>query len=129
MIVENGALGPVEGDPYTTTPRRARIFRPLAWRRNGFWLGTDALFLRRGRIWRTLAVLPLARMQSIEITQGPLDRALRVANIRAHTVVGRVSGGIGILDRDDALALFEGGERAAIAAATVDRSHRWAGSE
>ena len=129
MIVDNGALGPVADDPYTTTPKRARLLRPLSWRRNGFWLGTDALFLRRGRIWRTLAVVPLARMQSLEVSQGPVDRALRVANIRAHTVVGRVSGSLGILDRDDALRLFDDGERAAIGAVATDRSHRWAGDE
>jgi putative membrane protein len=129
MIVENGALGPVPDDPYTTTPRRARLLRPLSWRRNGFWLGTDALFLRRGRIWRTLAVIPLSRMQSLEISQGPLDRSLRVANVRAHTVVGRVSGSLGILDRDDALRLFDAAERGAIHAAAADRSHRWAGAQ
>ena len=129
MIVDNGALGPVADDPYTTTPKRARLLRPLSWRRNGFWLGTDALFLRRGRIWRTLAVVPLARMQSLEVSQGPVDRALRVANIRAHTVAGRVSGSLGILDRDDALRLFDDGERAAIGAVATDRSHRWAGDE
>jgi len=44
-------------------------------------------------------------------------------------VVGRVSGSLGILDRDDALRLFEEGERAAIGAVAADRSHRWAGAE
>lgn len=126
-IVEYGALGPGADDPYTTTPARARILRPLSWRRNGFVLGTDALFLRRGRVWRSLVVLPLARLQSIAVHQGPLARSLRVAGIRAHTIVGRVSGSVGVLDRDDALAVFAAAESAAIAAASHDRTHRWAG--
>jgi putative membrane protein len=51
---------------------------------------------------------------------------LSVANIRAHTITGRVYGGLGIIDRDDALALFDDAEAAALAAAVRDRSHRWA---
>ena len=47
----------------------------------------------------------------------------------SHTVAGRVSGSLGILDRDDALRLFDDGERAAIGAVATDRSHRWAGDE
>lgn len=127
LIVDHGAFGPAPDDPFTTTPRRARLLRPLSWRRNGFALAPDAVILRFGRIWRSVSILPLARMQSIEITQGPLDRRLRVANIRVHTVSGRVSGSLGILDRDDALGLFVDAELAALAAAASDRTHRWAG--
>ena len=116
-----------QDDPYTNTPRRARLLRPLSWKRNGFLLLPDALLLRRGAIWRTLAVFPLARMQSIGLEQGPLDRMLSVAGIRAHTIPGRVSGSLGIIDRDAALRVFDDVESAALAAAAADHSHRWAG--
>ncbi len=126
-VFEHGILGPhADRDPYTNTPRRARLLRPLSWRRNGFLLVPDALLLRRGVIWRTLALLPLARLQSLGIDQGPLDRRLSVANLRAHTIAGRVSGNLGIIDRDAALAVFDDAAAAAIAAAVADRSHRWA---
>lgn len=112
-------------DPYTTTPRRARWLRPLSWRRNGLLLAPGVLLLRRGRLRRALAILPLARLQSVRIVQGPVDRALRVANLTGHTVMGPVAGGIGIIDRDDALAAWHATERAALAAAATDHSHRW----
>lgn len=127
LVFEHGLLGPKPDDPYTNTPRRARVLRPLSWKRNGLLLLPDALLLRRGAIWRKLAIFPLARLQSIGIEQGPIDRALSVASIRAHTIAGRVSGGLGILDRDAALSAFEGVEAAALAAASRDHSHRWAG--
>lgn len=127
LIFEHGVLGPTADDPFVNTPRRARWLRPLSWRRNGAFLTPDALFLRRGMVWRKLALFPLARMQSLGITQGPVDRGLRVANLQVHTVPGRVSGSLGIIDRDDAVTLFERTEAAAIVAAASDRSHRWAG--
>ena len=126
LVFEHGILGPKTEDPYTNTPRRARLLRPLSWKRNGFLLLPDALLMRRGAIWRKLAVFPLARLQSIGIEQGPLDRALSVASIRAHTITGRVPGRLGILDRDAALAVFEDAEAAAVTAASSDHSHRWA---
>lgn len=129
LVFEHGILGPRSDDPYTNTPRRARLLRILSWKRNGFLLLPDALLLRRGAVWRTLAVFPLARLQSIGLEQGPLDRALSVAGIRAHTIAGRVDGRLGILDRDAALALFDGVAAATVAAANRDRSHRWAGDD
>ena len=129
LVFEHGLLGPKADDPYTNTPRRARLLRLLSWKRNGFRLLPDALLIRRGVIWRALAVFPLARLQSIGIDQGPLDRALSVAGIRVHTISGRVSGRLGVIDRDAALRLFEDTEAAAVAAASTDRSHRWAGEE
>jgi len=126
LVFEHGILGPKPEDPYTNTPRRARLLRPLSWKRNGFLLLPDALLMRRGAIWRKLAIFPLARLQSIGIEQGPLDRALSVASIRAHTITGRVNGRLAILDRDAALGVFEDAEAAAVTAASSDHSHRWA---
>jgi putative membrane protein len=126
LVFTHGTLGPVEGDPYTTTPRRARLLHPLSWRRNGAFLTPDALFLRRGVIWRTLAVFPLARMQSIRVTQGPLSRALGTAGLSAAVVAGSVTTSIEVLDRDEALRIFEGTASGIVAASAGDRSHRWA---
>jgi putative membrane protein len=129
LVFEHGILGPNADDPYTNTPRRARLLQLLSWKRNGFLLVPDALLMRRGAIWRKLAIFPLARLQSIGIEQGPLARALSVANIRAHTIAGRVGGRLGTIDRDAALAVFEDVETAAATAAATDRSHRWAGED
>jgi putative membrane protein len=126
VVLADGLLGPRPADPYTNTPSRARILRLLSWRRNGFLLTPDALFLRRGIVWRKLAVFPLARAQSFAVHQGPIARALRVASFRVHTILGRVSGALGAIDRDAALLLFSSAEAAAVVAAASDRTHRWA---
>jgi putative membrane protein len=126
QLFDDGILGPREGDPFSQTPRRAWFLRPLSWRRNGFLVSPHALLLRRGQIWRSLAIFPLARMQSVGLQQGPLDRALRVASLRPHTVAGPVYGSVAALDRDDALAAFADVTARASAASTADRTHRWA---
>ncbi|UUT34510.1 PH domain-containing protein [Microbacterium elymi] len=61
--------------------------------------------------------------------QGPLARALGAAKVHAHTIPGRVSGQLGAVDRDAAVALFARAEAAAVAAGATDRSHRWAGED
>ena len=81
----------------------------------------DVLLLRRGVIWRKLAILPLARLQSLALHQGPLDRALGVASARAHTVAGPVDSSLGAIDRDAALGLFADAAAGAVRAASVDR--------
>ncbi len=129
VVFEHGLLGPRPGDPYANSPRRAWWLRPLSWRRNGFVLLPDALLVRRGVIWRTLGIFPLARMQSIGLEQGPLDRLLGVAEARPHTVAGRVSGRLAGVDRDAAVALFTATAAGAVAAAAADRTHRWASGE
>ncbi len=128
-LIDDGMRGPRredrDGDPYTTTPRRGWWLRPLSWRRNGLLLTRGMLLLRRGMLRRALVILPLARLQSVRISQGPVDRALRVANLTGHTVLGQVSGAVGIIDRADALDAWQRIEAAAIAEASSDRSHRW----
>ncbi|MFB8387327.1 PH domain-containing protein [Microbacterium sp. NPDC055910] len=127
LVIEQGLLRPSADDPFTTTPRRARLLRPLSWRRNGFQLTPHALLVRRGAIWRKLGIFPLARLQSVAIAQGPVDRRLRIANLQPHTILGPVSGALGIIDRDAVLDVFGEVIAAANAAAAVDSSHRWAG--
>lgn len=126
-VFRHGILGPAEDDPYTTTPARGRLLRPLSWRRNGFLLTGDALFLRRGWLWRALSVFPLARLQSVGMHQGPLARSMSTATITAHVISGSVQTSVGVIDRDDAVRVFEQVSAAAVAAAADDRSHRWAG--
>ncbi|KTR95714.1 membrane protein [Microbacterium testaceum] len=126
-VVRDGVLGPAADDPYVTTPRRARILRPLSWRRNGVLLTVDALFLRRGWIWRSLSIFPLARLQSIGLHQGPLARAMRTARLGAHVISGTVQTSVAVLDRDAAMMLMEDTARATVTASAQDRTHRWAG--
>nr|WP_249934610.1 PH domain-containing protein [Microbacterium ulmi] len=125
LLVQQGVLGgPSDGD-FVATPQRAWFLRPLSWRRNGFRRTPDLVLLRRGQIWRTLTILPLARLQSIALHQGPVDRMLRIASFRGHTVAGPVSTSLAAVDRDTALALFADAAEAGVRAAAADRTHRW----
>lgn len=126
-VFRDGILGPVDDDPYVTTPARARLLRPLSWRRNGVLLTDDALLMRRGWVWRSLSVFPLARLQSVGLHQGPLARAFGAATLTGHVIAGTVQTSIGALDRDAAVEVFERTARASVMAAAGDRSHRWAG--
>jgi putative membrane protein len=129
LVVQQGMFGPKDADSFTNTPRRAWWIRPLSYRRNGFRLSDDALLLRRGVVWRKLVILPLARLQSFGLYQGPLDRASGVTNVRAHVVTGPVSPFLAAVDRDHALALFDDVARGSVREALADRTHRWAEDE
>lgn len=125
LVWEHGILGPVDGDPYKTIPRRAWWRRPLSWKRHGYALTEFGLLLRRGIVWRKLAIFPLARLQGVSISQGPIDRAQNVAEGQAHTVPGPVTGSVSGIERADAIALLEGVTAAAVRAASQDHTHRW----
>ncbi|WP_203581873.1 PH domain-containing protein [Microbacterium hibisci] len=129
LIVQEGMLGPGDVDTFTNTPKRAWWIRPLSYRRNGFRLSGDVLLMRRGVVWRKLVILPLARLQSFGLYQGPLDRASGVTNVRAHVVTGPVSPFLAAVDRDTALRLFDDVARGSVRAALIDRTHRWAAEE
>lgn len=123
---ESGVMGPAADDPYRTIPARAAWRRPLSWKRHGYRLSEHAVLVRRGFLWRRLSVFPLARLQSVSISQGPIDRLQRVSHGQIHSVAGPVTGTLSGLERDDAIALLDGVSRAAALAASADRTHRWA---
>ncbi|AYF97668.1 PH domain-containing protein [Protaetiibacter intestinalis] len=124
-LIEGGLAKARPDDGFTTSPRRGALLRWFSWRRNGFLLHPDAVILRRGAIWRSLTVVPTARTQSVAAHQGPLERALRLAKVRVHTVTGPVGASIGALDVADAAELFREVSAAGVVAIRADRSHRW----
>ncbi|WP_223269460.1 PH domain-containing protein [Frigoribacterium sp. ACAM 257] len=127
-LVEDGLTSKGSEGGFTTSPRRAAVLRWFSWRRNGFRTAPGALLLRKGAIWRELVVVPLPRMQSVGLSQGPLLRRLRLAAVHLHTVQGPIVATIGALDQDDAMRFFEGAARDAVTSARADRTHRWAAS-
>ncbi len=128
-LFERGLAGRDADADFTVSPRRAAVVRWFSWRRNGFALFPGAVLLRRGAIWRELAIVPTPRVQSVAVEQGPLARSLRLANVHVHTVAGPISPRIGALDVVDAQALFRDVAEAAVAAAGTDTTHRWRASE
>lgn len=105
---------------FTTTPRRARLIAPLAWRRNGAAVTRTALLARTGAWWRQLAVVPHERTQSLALHQGPLARRFGVADLILHTTPGPVSPRVRQIAEEQAWLLFD--EQAARAADARRRS-------
>ena len=112
-------------DGFRNAPRRAAWLRPFSWRRTGYAVAADVALLRRGVLARDLVLVPLARLQSVGIDQGPIRRRLRLATARLHTVAGPVSATLGVIDTDEAVRLFEAVSAGAVASADSDTSHHW----
>jgi membrane protein YdbS with pleckstrin-like domain len=51
----------------------------------GYALTDDLLYIRRGRVFRTLVAVPYARLQFVDVTVGPLARAFELATVQLHT--------------------------------------------
>lgn len=45
----------------------------------------DDLVVKKGRMWRTVTVVPYGRMQYVEVEAGPLMRGLGIARVQLHT--------------------------------------------
>jgi putative membrane protein len=66
-------------------PRRARWCLPVWWRGHGIAV-TDTVFAaRHGLLCHHLALVPHAKVQSVRLSQGPWERARRVADIHVDT--------------------------------------------
>jgi uncharacterized protein len=65
----------------------------------------DDLVVRRGVMFTRLSVVPYGRMQFIDVTAGPLERAFRLATVRLHTAAAATDARIPGLERDEAARL------------------------
>jgi putative membrane protein len=74
--------------PVAPPPRRARWLAPLAWSRIGIAVTDTVVAVREGVLTRELVVVPLLRIQSVRVTQGPLQRALDLATVHVDTAGG-----------------------------------------
>ena len=124
-LVGPGLAGRDGDGGYSRTPRRAAWLRPFSWRRIGWAVTSGVALIRRGALLRSLALVPLARMQSVAVTVGPIQRMLRLASVRIHTVTGPVNAVLPVADRAEASALFERLADEAVERAASDTSHHW----
>ncbi|MFC3690202.1 PH domain-containing protein [Aquipuribacter hungaricus] len=58
---------------------------PAQVRAIGYAEREEDLLVRRGIMFRSLTVVPYGRMQYVDVTAGPVDRALGLATVRLHT--------------------------------------------
>ena len=68
---------------------------------------TAALQLRRGALTRTLSVIPVVRMQSVQLRRPLLHRLLGLASIQTHTVLGPVHTELRGIELDRARDAFD----------------------
>ncbi|RKN14315.1 hypothetical protein D7147_28975 [Micromonospora musae] len=76
------------GLPLTPPPSRARWLHPLGRNALGAGLHERVVVVRSGLLTRQLTVVPYARIQSVRVVQGPLQRWLRLATVHADTAGG-----------------------------------------
>ena len=58
-------------------PRQARAI--------GYMLREDDIVFRKGILWQRMIAVPYGRMQLVDITQGPLDRAFGISQLKMVT--------------------------------------------
>jgi membrane protein YdbS with pleckstrin-like domain len=86
----------------------AAIAWPLVGRRYRSWgyaEREDDLLVRRGVLFARLSVVPYGRMQFIDVTAGPLERAFGLATVRLHTAAAATDARIPGLEREEAARL------------------------
>ena len=77
----------------------------VAGRRYGSWgyaERDDDLLVRRGVMFARLSVVPYGRMQFIDVSAGPLERAFGLATVRLHTAAAATDARIPGLEREEA---------------------------
>ncbi len=90
-FLESLRVGTGEDRWMTPIPHSARILDPLVHKRRAFGL-TDAVFaIRDGFFNLRFSIIPLTRIQSVSLHQGPVQRWRRVASVRAALVPGPVA--------------------------------------
>jgi membrane protein YdbS with pleckstrin-like domain len=76
--------------------------RFAAW---GYAERDDDLLVRRGVMFKRLSVVPYGRMQFVEVTAGPIERAFGLMTVRMHTAAAATDARIPGLVPDDARRL------------------------
>ncbi|GAA4774907.1 hypothetical protein GCM10023351_19120 [Microbacterium gilvum] len=78
-------------------PRQARAL--------GYMLRPDDLVFRKGILWQRMVAVPYGRMQLVDITHGPMDRAFGIAKLKMVTAAATTGVEIPGLSQDAAEAL------------------------
>lgn len=78
------------------------------------WTETaDELVIAKGRLWRTVTVVPYGRIQYVDVTAGPVQRAFGIKKVDLHTASATSDSSVVGLAEADADALRD---RLAVAA-------------
>lgn len=112
LLAASGAPDPASV-PLTRPPARARWVSPIGRRFSASGLGEDLLVSREGVLTRRTHLVPYARVQSLQLKQGPWQRRWGLADLQVDSPPGPVAvrarhrdevEARGLLDRANALA-------------------------
>jgi putative membrane protein len=105
---------------FSQAPRAAAWLRPFSWRRVGYGYVGDTLALRAGIVARSLDFVPLARVQSVAIRQGPVRRMLGLTALAVHVVDVRIRPRLAVIGARAGRELFDQLARSAVMLASRD---------
>jgi putative membrane protein len=108
--------------PLAPPPRRARWLAPLRWPHLGFGITDTVAAASGGWPGRRLAVVPLSRVQSVRVVQGPLQRALGLASVHVDTAGALHAVG----EHRDVAEAYALADTLASAARSARSAERWA---
>jgi hypothetical protein len=97
MAVGSIAVVTISGLTYAFLARRIN-----AW---GYAERDDDLLVRRGVMFRRLSIIPYGRMQYVDVTSGPFERAFGLATVRMYTAAAASDARIPGLSADEAARL------------------------
>lgn len=89
-LVPETVVGEVDRTGPVRASRRSRPFAPIGWRYRWIDLGLRRATSSTGWLARRTSSAPHAKVQSIALRQGPLQRRLGVATVELHTPDGPV---------------------------------------
>lgn len=83
----------------------AQLVLPRQARALGYMLRDDDIVFRRGILWQRMVAVPYGRLQLVDITHGPLDRAFGIAKLKMVTAAATTGVEIPGLGREASEAL------------------------
>ncbi len=92
--------------PRLPVPPRARWLNPVQWRSMAIGVTPHVLVVFSGRLRRVIDLVPLAKMQSLRLAQGPLQRRLGLASLHADTAGRHLAATAAHRDAAEALVLI-----------------------
>jgi putative membrane protein len=106
-------------------PKRAAWLRPVGWLRLAYGADDRIVVAREGVLYRTLTIVPHAKTQSVRLSQGPVQRRLKLATVSVDTTPGPVDAVIRHRPELEARAILEAQARRARLARRVDVPEQW----
>jgi len=115
VFPDAGVAPPAGAEP----PTRALAKAPLSYHYLAAWYGNRYVYARTGRVQQAIVVVPLGKIQSLRLREGPVQRRLRLATLDIDTAGRRWEASARCRDVADAeRMLWELTERARIARRT-----------